>query len=114
MTPLTATETAELYWACLETQRNAGLPWDTFKRIPIELQRISPLERRLTWRSPEPGLRLLTTMRVYSAECAAELCQAIEYSILAELSNGYNSAKQNFITAVCKYQQNILSLNYYG
>lgn len=114
MTPLTATETAELYWACLETQRNAGLPWDTFKRIPIELQRISPLERRLTWRSPEPGLRLLTTMRVYSAGCAAELCRAIEYSILAELSNGYASAKQNFITAVCKYQQNILSLNYYG
>lgn len=114
MNPLTATETAELYWACLETQRNAGLPWDTFKRIPLHLQRISPLERRITWRSPEPGVRLMCTMRVYSAERAAALLTAIEYDILAELAKGYDVAKQSFITTLRVYSQHIISLNYYG
>ena len=114
MIPLTATETAELYWACLESQRNVGLPWDVFKRIPLHLQRVSPLERRITWRSPEPGLRLMSTMRVYSAERAADLLTAIDYDILAELANGYDVAKQNFITALRMYSQHIISLNYYG
>ena len=114
MNPLTADETAELYWQCLESQRNVGLSWDVFKRIPKELQRVSPLERRITWRSPEPGLRLMSTMRVYSAERAANLLTAIEFDILAELANGYAVAKQNFITALRLYQQHIISLNYYG
>ena len=113
MNPFTAEETAELYWLCLRDQRNAGLSWDVFKRIPVHLQRVSPLERRLTWRSPEPGLRLLTTMRVYSAERAAALLTAIEYDILAELSKGYDVAKQNFITALRLYSQHTISLNYY-
>jgi len=114
MKALTAEETAELYWQCLESQRNVGLPWDVFKHIPLHLQRVSPLERRITWRSPEPGLRLMSTMRVYSAERAANLLTAIEFDILAELANGYAVAKQNFITALRLYQQHIISLNYYG
>lgn len=114
MTPLTAEETAKLYWQCLESQRNVGLPWDVFKRIPLHLQRISPLERRITWRSPEPGVHLMCTMRVYSAECAADLLAAIGFNILAELAKGYDVAKQNFITALRLYSQHIISLNYYG
>ena len=114
MTTLTETEVAELYWQCLESQRNVGLPWDVFKRIPLHLQRVSPLERRITWRSPEPGLRCMSTMRVYSAERAAALLAAIEYDILAELAKGYDVAKQNFITALWLYSQHIISLNYYG
>lgn len=112
MNPLTADETAELYWQCLEYQRNVGLPWDVFKRIPLHLQRVSPLERRITWHSPEPGLRLMSTTRVYSAERAAELLAAIEYDILAELAKGYDVAKQNFTTALRLYSQHISSLNY--
>lgn len=111
---LTAVETAELYWACLEAQRNVGLPWDVFKRIPRELKCICPLERRITWRSPEPGLRLMTTMRVYSAECAQEMLRAIEFDAVAALASGYKSAKANFIKAVVNYQQYILALNQYG
>ena len=114
MNLLTADETAELYWQCLKSQRNVGLPWDVFKRIPLHLQRISPLERRITWRSPEPGVRLMCTVRVYSAERAAALLTAIEYNILAELAKGYDAAKQNFITALRLYSQHIISLNYYG
>ena len=114
MNTLTAEETAELYWQCLESQRNVGLSWDVFKRIPLHLQRVSPLERRITWRSPEPGLRLMSTMRVYSAERAAELLAAIGYDILAELAKGYDVAKQNFIIALRLYSQHIISLNYYG
>ena len=114
MNPLPVEQVAELYWQCLESQRNVGLPWDVFKRIPLHLQRVSPLERRITWRSPEPGLRLMSTMRVYSAECAAELLTAIEYDILAELAKGYDVAKQNFITALRLYSQHIITLNYYG
>lgn len=114
MNSLTPTEVAELYWQCLESQRNVGLPWDVFKRIPLHLQRVSPLERRITWRSPEPGVRLMCTMRVYSAERAAALLTAIEYDILAELAKGYDVAKQNFITALRMYSQHIISLNYYG
>lgn len=114
MNPLTLTEVAELYWQCLEAQRNVGLPWDVFKRIPLHLQRVSPLERRITWRSPEPGVRCMSTMRVYSAERAAELLTAIEYNILAELAKGYDVAKQNFIAALRLYSQHIISLNYYG
>ena len=114
MNPLTVDETAELYWQCLESQRNVGLSWDVFKCIPLHLQRVSPLERRITWRSPEPGVRLMCTMRVYSAERAAALLTAIEYDILAELAKGYDVAKQNFITALRMYFQHVISLNYYG
>lgn len=114
MNPLTADETAELYWLCLREQRNVGLSWDVFKRIPLELRRIAPLERRITWRSPEPGVRLMCCMRVYSAERAQTLLTAIEYDILAELAKGYDVAKQNFITALRLYSQHITSLNHYG
>ena len=114
MNPLTIDEVGELYWQCLESQRNVGLPWGVFKRIPLHLQRVAPLERRITWRSPEPGVRLMCTMRVYSAERAAALLTAIEYDILAELARGYDVAKQNFITALRMYSQHIISLNYYG
>ena len=114
MTSLTATEVAELYWACLEAQRNVGCPWDVFKRIPPELQRVAPLERRITWRSPEPGVRLMGTMRVYSAERASALLAALEYDVVTELAKGYDVAKNNFITALQLYSQHINSLNYYG
>ena len=114
MNPLTIDEVGALFWQCLESQRNVGLPWDVFKRIPLHLQRVSPLERRITWRVLEPGVRLMCTMRVYSAERAAALLTAIEYDILAELAKGYDVAKQNFITTLRMYSQHITSLNYYG
>lgn len=114
MNQLTTDEVGELYWQCLEAQRNVGLPWEVFKRIPLHLQRVSPLERRITWRCPEPGLRLMDTMRVYSAERAADLLTAIEYDILTELAKDYDVAKQKFIAALRLYSQHIISLNYYG
>lgn len=114
MNPLTVDETAELYWKCLESQRNAGLSWGVFKRIPQHLQRVAPLERRITWRRPEPGLRCMGTTRVYSAERAANLLAAIEYDIMAELTKGYDVAKQNFIAALRAYSRHIIALNYYG
>lgn len=113
MTPLTAAETAELYWQCLEAQRNVCLHWDVFKCIPYELQRIAPLKRCITWRYRERGVRLMFAHREYSTERANAMLQAIEFDIVAELRTGYDTAKQNFIDAVLKYQRYILTINYY-
>lgn len=114
MTPLTAAETAELYWQCLEAQRNVGLHWDVFKCIPYELQRIAPLKRCIAWRYPERGVRLKTAHRVYSTERAESMLDVLQYDLYSELNAGYDSAKQNFIAAVLRYQRYILTLNYYG
>lgn len=113
MSTLTAEEVAELYWKCLETQ-SCHCPWILFKRIPHELQRVAPLERRIVYRSPEPGLRLMQAIRLYSPERAQELLSVLEFDMLKELSSGYSVAKRNFIKAVVRYQEYTLSLNYYG
>ncbi|QFP93604.1 hypothetical protein [Pectobacterium phage CX5] len=109
----TATEVAELYWKCLEHQRNVGVTWEVFKYIPEELQRIAPLERRIVYRYHERGVRLMFAHREYSTERANAMLQAIEFDIVAELRTGYDTAKQNFIDAVLKYQRYILTINYY-
>lgn len=47
LTPLTVQEVAALYWRMLETQSNAGLTWDTYRRIPDELKPLCPCECKL-------------------------------------------------------------------
>lgn len=115
MTLLTPLETAQLYWQCLETQRNFGLPWDVFKRVPPELQMISPLMRRITWRSPEPGVRLMCTMRVYCPDMAAHLLHCIGFDLLGNLQqHGYEQTNKLFNMAVLSWYENIKSLQHYG
>lgn len=112
MTPLTAEQVAELYWKCLETQRS-HCPWEVFKRVPAELQRIAPLERKIVHRSPEKGVQLVCAIRLYSEEKADGMCRALQYNVLHELACGYNQAKDNFIKAVVLYYRDTLSFNYY-
>lgn len=114
MNQLPVEQVAELYWKCLENQRNVGLHWDVFKCIPYELQHIAPLKRCIAWHYPERGVRLKTAYRVYSTERAESMLDVLQYDLYSELNAGYDSAKQNFIAAVLMYQRYILTLNYYG
>jgi len=113
MNPRTVQETAELFWLCLERQQNIIGPWEQFKLIPSILQRIAPLKRRITYRSPEPGVRLVCTMRVYDAEAAKALCAALEYNPVQSLALGYKEAQSQFYAAVQRYYVNESAMQYY-
>lgn len=114
MNPRTVQETAELFWLCLERQQNIIGPWEQFKLIPSILQRIAPLRRRITYRSPEPGVRLVCTMRVYDAEAAKALCAALEYNPVQSLSRGYKVAQNEFYEAVQRYFEYRTACMYYA
>lgn len=115
MNALTPLETAQLYWQCLEAQRNVGLPWEVFKRIPVELRSISPIKRRITWCSPEPGVRLMCTVRVYCPSMAGHLLERIGFNLLWNLEQyGYEQTNKLFNMAVLSWYENTKSLQYYG
>lgn len=114
MNTLTVRETAELFWLCLEQQRNCIGSWDTFKRIPAVLQPVAPVRRCITYRHPEKGVHLMCTMRVYDAEAAVRLCAALEYNPVQSLSRGYKVAQNEFYEAVQRYYEYRTACVYYA
>ncbi|AXY82049.1 hypothetical protein HOU72_gp38 [Pectobacterium phage Khlen] len=114
MNQLTPREVAVLYWQCLEQQRNCIGSWDVFKRIPAVLQPIAPVRRCITYRSPEKGVRLMCTMRMFDAEAAEKLCAVLEYNLVQSLASGYKEAQNEFYAAVQRYYECTLAYQYYA
>ncbi|AZF94982.1 hypothetical protein [Pectobacterium phage Zenivior_B1] len=114
MNPLTPRETAELFWLCLEQQRNCVGSWDVFKHIPPVLQVIAPLRRCITYRSTEKGVRLVRTMRMFDAEAAEKLCAVLDYNLVQSLASGYKEAQNEFYAAVQRYYECTLAYQYYA
>lgn len=114
LTPLTVQEVAALYWRMLETQSNAGLTWDIYRRIPDELKPLCPCERRLRHVRRE-GVVLLDTLRTYSASVASSALGELCFSIVAELAaRGYAGAFKAFSGALRQHYRNACAVRYYG
>ncbi|QBP32908.1 gp8 [Shigella phage Buco] len=114
LTPLTVSEVAALYWRMLETESNAGLTWDSYRRIPDELKPLCPCERRLRHVRREDVV-LLDTLRTYSPECAAQSLAKLQFPIVAELTTrGYAGAFKAFSSVLRQYYREACAIHYYG
>ena len=114
LTSLTVHEVAALYWRMLETQNNAGLTWDIYRRIPDELKPICPCVRKLR-RVRREGVTLLDTLRVYDSGVADRALSKLGFDIIAELTTrGYAGAFRAFTAAIRSYYRAQCAYNYYG
>lgn len=113
LTPLAVQEVAALYWRMLETQSNAGLTWDLYKRIPDELKPLCPCARRLR-RIRREGVELLDTYRTYTDAAASTALEKLGYSITTELAaRGYHGAYMAFCRSLRSYYRAARASNYY-
>lgn len=109
----TISEVAALYWRMLETQSNAGLTWDLYKRIPNELKPLCPCERRLR-RIRRDGVELLDTYRTYTEAAASASLEKLGYDITRELTvRGYHGAYKAFCRSLRCYYRAAWASSYY-
>lgn len=110
---LTIPEVASLYWRMLETQSNAGLTWDLYRRIPNELKELCPCQRKLRHVRRDNTV-LLDTYRVYSEQKAISALEKLGFNLFAELTErGYAGAYAAWQRALHRYYRAACAFNYY-
>lgn len=110
---LTIPEVAALYWRMLETQSNAGLTWDLYRRIPDELKELCPCQRKIRHVRRVDAV-LLDTYRVYSEQTAITVLEKLGFNLFAELTErGYAGAYAAWQRAIRQYYRAVCAFNYY-
>lgn len=113
LTPLTVQEVAALYWRMLETQSNAGLTWDMYRRIPNELKELCPCQRKIRHVRRTDAV-LLDTYRVYSEQAAISALEKLGFNLFSELTTrGYAGAYAAWYRALRQYYRAVCASNYY-